>query len=332
MNFWPNTLSAEERKGALPILSFPAVQKLNITVRDLVQSAPLQAQVMEFIATETDTLAAVSPMDLSVEAEAFGAEVRFSDDEVPAIVGQLVADEDQAKQLAVPDLTKGRAATAVAGIRLAKQRITNKPILAGMIGPCSLAGRLMDVTEIIYMCYDEPEAVHIVLQKATEYLIQYANALKAAGANGIMMAEPLTGILSPNLAEEFSVPYVRRIIDAVQDEGFSVIYHNCGNAVGQMLPQIFSQGAAAYHFGNAVQLHEILSNAPANVAIMGNVDPAGVLRLGTPDTVRAATRALLENCSQFPGFIASSGCDIPPQTPWENIQAFFEAVHTFYEQ
>lgn len=49
---------------------------------------------------------------------------------------------------------------------------------------------------------------------------------------GILMAEPLTGMLSPELAVEFSEPYVRQIVQAVQDDDFLVIYHNCGdNAV-----------------------------------------------------------------------------------------------------
>ena len=60
-----------ETQRALPILSFPAVQKMDATVEQLVKDAELQAQAMEIVARDTDTLAAVSLMDLSVEAEAF---------------------------------------------------------------------------------------------------------------------------------------------------------------------------------------------------------------------------------------------------------------------
>ena len=98
-----------ETQRALPILSFPAVQKMDATVEQLVKDAALQAQAMEIVARDTDTLAAVSLMDLSVEAEAFGAKVRFAENEVPAVMGQLVADEDDADALEVPDLEAGRA-------------------------------------------------------------------------------------------------------------------------------------------------------------------------------------------------------------------------------
>lgn len=315
-----------EEKRAMPILSFPAAQKLGVSVETLVKSAELQAKAMEIIAKETKTIAAVSLMDLSVEAEAFGAKVRFTADEVPAIVGQLVSDEDEAEALEVPDLTAGRALLCVEAVRTAKQAITDKPVIAGMIGPYSLAGRLCDVTEIMYLCFDEPETVHTVLDKATQYLIQYGQAMKDAGADGIMMAEPLAGILSPDMADEFSMPYVKRIIDALQDENFAVLYHNCGNSVPQMLDGIYALGAAAYHFGNAVDMAEIMARTPADILSMGNIDPAGEFAGGTAESITAATKALLEKCGSYANFVPSSGCDIPAHAKWENIQAFFAAV------
>lgn len=314
------------QKRALPILSFPAVQKMDATVEQLVKTASLQAEAMEIIARDTDTLAAVSLMDLSVEAEAFGADIRFEQNEVPAIVGQLIADMDDANNLSVPSLDSGRASVCIEGIRLAKERIKDKPVLAGMIGPFSLAGRLMDVTEIMYACYDEPELVEIVLDKATEYLITYAKALRNSGADGIVMAEPLAGILSKDMMSQFSLPYVKRLIKEIQTEDFSVIYHNCGNATINMLDEIYSQGAVAYHFGNAVDMEQVLKNTPKDILCMGNLDPVGQFVSGTKESISAATKELLEKCSSYENFVPSSGCDIPAHANWENINAFFDAL------
>lgn len=319
-------VAKSDKKQGLPILSFPAAQKLGVTVEELVKDSELQAKAIETVAHATHTIAAISLMDLSVEAEAFGATVKFAPDEVPAIVGQLVADETEADALEVPTLDKGRASVCVEGIRLAAERITDKPVLAGMIGPFSLAGRLMDVTEIMYLCYDEPDMVHKVLEKATVYLIEYAKAFKAAGASGIMMAEPLAGIMSPAMAAEFSVPYVKRIIEAVQDKDFALIYHNCGNAVLTMAEEIFSQGASAYHFGNAIDMEKMLEKAPSNTICMGNIDPVSQFADGTPESMTEAVNRLLDGCAKYPNFVISSGCDIPHHSSWENIDAFFEAV------
>ena len=315
-----------EKKRALPILSFPASQKLGVTVEELVKSAPLQAEAMALIANQTDTLAGISLMDLSVEAEAFGAKVRFSADEIPAVVGQLISDEDEADALEVPGLDAGRIGIFVDAVKLARGRITGKPLLAGMIGPYSLAGRLMDVTEIMYTCYDEPETVHKVLEKATQFLIAYGAAMKEAGADGIMMAEPLAGILSPDMAEEFSMPYVKQIIDVLQTDDFAIIYHNCGNSVASMLDGIFAQGAAAYHFGNAVDMESVMKAAPENELCMGNIDPAAQFANGTPESMTEAVRDLMDRCGRYTNFVPSSGCDIPAHSRWENIEAFFKAL------
>ena len=165
-----------------------------------------------------------------------------------------------------------------------------------------------------------------MLDKATQYLIRYGQAMKDAGADGIMMAEPLAGILSPDMAVEFSMPYVKRIIDALQDEEFAVLYHNCGNSVPQMLEGIYALGAAAYHFGNAIDMEAVMKVTPADILVMGNIDPAGQFASGTVESITAATRDLLDKCGSYPNFVPSSGCDIPAHAKWENIDAFFKAV------
>jgi len=330
MKQWFSDMIAAPTKKALPVLSFPTVQLMDISVRELISDSDLQAEGLVRVAERIPSAASVSLMDLSVEAECFGSEVRVSDDEVPTIVGSVVTDEDDLAALEVPQIGACRTGIYIEAIRKACERITDRPVFAGMIGPYSLAGRLMDVTEIMYACYDDPDLVHGVLEKVSDFLIAYANAYKAAGANGVMMAEPLAGLLSPDLSEEFSCAYVKKIVDAVQTDDFAVVYHNCGNAVDRMIPEILSTGCMAYHFGNATDLRGILPQIPADVPCMGNIDPAGEFRNGTPESIRKATLDLMKDCTVYPNFVISSGCDIPPMSKWENIDAFFKAVDEFY--
>ena len=332
MNNWIRSLKEEKAKKPFPILSFPSVSLLGASVREIVSDSTLQAEGMKAVADRTDAAASVSFMDLSVETEAFGAEVVFSEDEVPTVKGRIINGEEDAEALAVPRVGGGRTSVYIDAIRKAKELITDRPVFAGMIGPFSLAARLFDVSEIMMDCYDDPDTVHTVLRKTTDFLIEYAKAYKSVGADGIMMAEPVSGLLSPDLEAEFSSPYVKQIVDAVQDGTFLVIYHNCGDNVPLMLDSILSTGAMAYHFGNAVDMEkDILSRVPENTLVMGNVDPVCVLCSGTPETVREATLSLLEKCAKYPNFVLSSGCDIPPMTPWENIDAFFAAKEEFYK-
>ena len=78
-------------------------------------------------------------------------------------------------------------------------------------------------------------------------------------------------------------------------------------------------------------MKEMLDKFPSDVLVMGNVDPAGVLRMGDVEKVREETLGLLEKCARYPNFLLSSGCDMPPMTPWENIDAFFAASAEFYK-
>lgn len=332
MKAWRQALLEAPHKKPMPVLSFPAVQLMGITVKDLISSSDHQAKAMALIAQHTDASASVSLMDLSVEAEAFGATIRVSDDEVPTVTGMLVHDEDEAAALAVPQVGAARTGLYVEAIRKACDLITDRPVLAGMIGPYSLAARLRDVSEIMMDSYDDPDMVHVLLQKSTEFLISYAKAYKEAGANGVVIAEPVAGLLSPDLAAEFSAPYVKKIVDAVQDDSFLVVYHNCGGAVVAQLPSILSIGAAAYHFGNAIDMLDVLQKVPDDTICMGNIDPAGEFRGGTPDSMREATLSLLKKCSGYKNFVLSSGCDIPPLSKWENIDAFFAAAQEYAAQ
>ncbi|MCI6926561.1 uroporphyrinogen decarboxylase family protein [Butyricicoccus porcorum] len=338
MEQWTKELLEAPVKKAIPVLSFPSIQLLDITVRDLISDSVLQAKGMKAVADRTPKAGgSVSLMDLSVEAECFGAPIRVADDEVPTVVGSVLdteIDEDermaQAEAMEVPEIGAGRTQIYIDAIAKAVDEITDRPVFAGVIGPFSLAGRLMDVTSSMIYCYDEPDMVHIVLEKATEFIINYINAYKAVGANGVVMAEPLAGLLSPMLAQEFSGDYCKKIVEAVRDENFAFIYHNCGNTANVTLDSILSCGANAYHFGNAVDMAEILSKVPADTICMGNVDPAGEFRNGTPESVRKATLDVMEKCCSHPNFVISSGCDIPPLSSWDNIDAFFAAVDEYY--
>ncbi len=334
MKQWIKDQISSPVKHGMPVLSFPSTQLLGITVKELISSSELQAKGMKAVADRAPSCAAVSLMDLSVEAEAFGATIHVSDDEVPTVVGAILEDAESVEDVEAmkqPKVGDGRTGIYIDAISKAVKLITDRPVFAGIIGPYSLAGRLMGMTNIMVNCYEEPEMVHAALSRTTDFLIEYTKSYKAVGAHGVVMAEPAAGLLSPDLAAEFSVPYVKRLVNEVQDDEFVVIYHNCGPAVNKMIPELLEIGAAGYHFGNAISMAEILPQMPTNVLVMGNVDPVSQFRNGTTESIKADTTRILSECCSFPNFIISSGCDIPPISPWENIDAFFVAVDEFYK-
>ncbi len=327
---WLEAVRNNPKKKPMPMLSYPAIQMTGVNVRELSFSAEAQARGMKLVADRTDALASVSLMDLSVEAECFGSQVRMTEDEVPTVVGAIVTTPEEAEALQVPAVGSGRTGIYLDAIAEAKKLITDRPVFAGVIGPFSLAGRLVDVTEAMILCFEDPDMLRTVLEKCTQFLVDYIKKYKEVGADGVVIAEPLAGMLSPDLAAEFSHPYVKRIVDACQDENFIIVYHNCGNGTIRMLDGIVGTGCKAYHFGNAIDMRDLMPHMPSDCIAMGNVDPAGEFLNGTEQSVYNVTSALLRDCGKYPNFVLSSGCDIPPRTPWKNIDAFFRAAKDYY--
>ncbi|OGO89293.1 MAG: methyltransferase [Clostridiales bacterium GWF2_38_85] len=330
MKEWVNSIINKKNKKVIPVLTFPGADLFGYTVREMLTDSDKQARVIKAIAERTDAEAVFGFMDLSVEAECFGAEIRVTEDEVPTVIGRIIGNIDDVYKLKLPELND-RAKTYVETIGKAIKMIDNIPVFGNVIGPFSLAGRLMDITEIIINCFDYPEQVEHLLDIASDFIIRYCLEFRKAGANGVILAEPLAGMLSPDMAGEFSAPYVKKIIEATQNDNFIIIYHNCGNNTVEMTGSILSTGALVYHLGNAINMLKMLKRMPSDKIIMGNIDPVGVLKNGTPETVTIETKTLLCECGSYKNFVISSGCDIPPKTPWDNIDAFIKTATDYYK-
>jgi uroporphyrinogen decarboxylase len=59
---------------------------------------------------------------------------------------------------------------------------------------------------------------------------------------------------------------------------------------------------------------------------IGNLDPSGLLALGTPQEIEARTRELLDTFAESPRFVLNAGCAIPPSTPPANLRAMIRAA------
>jgi len=330
MEKWLSEQIANKDKGALPLLSYPSIQLMFITVDELCYDANCQAIGMRLLADRYNMPIAGGYMDLSVEAEAFGANCVHKRDEIPTITGQLIETQEEADALKIPEVGDGRTGIAVEGIQKAKILIPERPVFANCCGPFSLAGRLMDVNEILLETLVDPDLVHTVVGKATEFIIKYIKAFKEAGADGLIMAEPLAGLLSPDLMQEFSTDYVKKIVAEVQDEEFIIMYHNCAGGMEKKIEQTIDTGCRMFHYGDGANMVEILKKMPKDVMILGNISPSSVFKADSSKQMAVSTQNLLVQCMTCDNFLISSGCDIPADTSIENIDTFFEVVEKGY--
>ncbi|NLD44719.1 MAG: methyltransferase/corrinoid binding protein, partial [Chloroflexi bacterium] len=104
----------------------------------------------------------------------------------------------------------------------------------------------------------------------------------------------------------------------------AVVMHICGRAL-PLVPDVAALGCDVMDIDAPVDPAAALA-ASGRMALRGNIDPAGVLLYGTPELVEEKVRAALAAAGRQGRFILSSGCDVPPDTPPENIAALVRAA------
>ena len=297
-------------------------------MRNVVSDSQVQFEIQAALHQRYQTPFVLTAMDLSAEAEAFGSEIFQPENEIPSVTGRLVTSREQADNLPVPAPGDRRTRIYLEATRRLRQLADHPLVLGGCIGPFSLASRLVGVKEAMELTVLEPELIHVVLEKCTRFLGAYVQAFKEAGADGLIMAEPAAGLLSPRSLSRFSSAYIRQIAATVDDGRFAFILHNCAAKIVH-LPAILETGLSTFHFGAPMDLASALGKVPPGVILCGNLDPAAVFCHATPGEMAARTTALLAATAAFPNFVISSGCDVPLDSPLANLDAFHAAVRTF---
>ena len=164
MKDWINQTILNKKVISIPIMTHPGIEFIGKTVHDAVTNGQVHYEAIKALCDKYPSAAATVIMDLTVEAEAFGAEIVFPENEVPSVSGRLLADETAIEALEIPALNKGRIAQYLKANMLTAKNITDRPVLAGCIGPYSLAGRLYDMSEIMMLIYQPRGSQHFAAQ------------------------------------------------------------------------------------------------------------------------------------------------------------------------
>jgi len=304
---------------------YPGLALTGAKVSDIVTNPNAQFDTQAALRERYGSPFVLSAMDLSAEAEAFGCSLMLSDSEVPTVTGRLVTGLEQAKALAVPQPGDRRTGVYLAAVRLLRQMSGQPFVFAGCIGPFSLAARLVGVSEAMELTVTEPDLMHTLVEKCALFLTNYLKAFRAAGAHGIIMAEPAAGLLSPRGLSAYSSAYIKRIAAEAGDGFFSILLHNCAAKLLH-LPAIQETGLKAFHFGAPMDIVNALGQISPDVVLCGNLDPAGVFVRLPAAEVTARTAQLLAAAASHRNFVISSGCDLPPNAPLASLDAFYQAV------
>ena len=163
MNNTISQLLTSANVPVMPIMTHPGIELINKKVIDAVKDGSVHYQaVMALRKRFPLSVASTTIMDLSGEAEAFGADIVFDDNEVPTVSGRLLTSAADVEALQIPTLDAKRVPEYLKANRLAAAEL-DVPLFGGCIGPFSLAGRLYDMTELMMAMYIEPDTANLLL-------------------------------------------------------------------------------------------------------------------------------------------------------------------------
>ena len=92
MKEWIASILGSEKRIAIPVMTHSGIELLGHTVYDAVTNGEIHARAVKLLAEKYPSAASSVIMDLTVEAEAFGAEIHYSKNEVPSVIGRLVSN------------------------------------------------------------------------------------------------------------------------------------------------------------------------------------------------------------------------------------------------
>jgi len=272
---------------------------------------------------------AVVPFDMGVEAEALGSKANYyphATDILYPTISQHPAEKVEDLDLQVPsDLTKAaRIPLVVEALRLLKKEVGDKVVIGShVLGPYTLAGQLLDLSQLAKAALKKAEMVGKLLDKLAGVLIDIVRIYRAAGADYITVREMGAGpdILSPRIFESLIRPHLTRIFKEIESPK---TLHICGDT-NAIVDQMALCGADALSVEKKNNVAETRRKLGASALIFGQLDAYGVLCQGKPDQVEKAVMEAIEA-----GVNAIwPGCDIWPNAPKENMEMLISAARKY---
>lgn len=267
----------------------------------------------------------------STLAEAMGTKMKFFDEDAPQIDEPFLKQHADLSKLKVPDFSKdGRLPVYMEATEICVKEVGSEVVVSTVFGgPLTTAAALYPVELLTRDMIKNPKWVHELLEICTQAGIKFIDEILKRGALPIIV-EPIgsASLVSPRHFKEFVAPYLKRFADHVHQTGggMPAVLHICGKTKPNweaMLEADFDIWSL-----DACDLGEAKKAAGHRVALVGNVVPANMLT-NTPEEIDAEARDICEKMGDKVGFILGTGCEVPINTPPENVDALINAARKY---
>lgn len=308
--------------GMMNLVVSELLEKSNIHFIEAHHNATVMAEIADAVYRENCFENYGVPFCMTVEAEEMGALVDYGDNYCePHVTHYVIQSVDDWQLLQTPTTKGGRSKVVLDALQILKEKNPEVPVIGNITGPISTASSVMEPVVFYKELRKKNRKAHEMMAFVTEKLIQFAVQQVEAGAEVIAISDPSgTGeIMGPKLFEEFTVPYLNQLVEAIRDKGAVSIVHICGQ-MKQVYPQIDLVKSDVLSFDSVVAMKDAKKNLPERL-IMGNVSTFSI-EFATPDKVMSLTQSCLRSGAD----IISPACGLGMNSPLENVQAMLKSL------
>ena len=260
--------------------------------------------------------------DPAREAADCGAIVEYFEQQPVAIVEEqaLLADKAKLRHLKMPDpLGGGRMHNGIRALTLFKEKVGGEKVIEGWVeGPLAEAADLRGINTVMLDFYDDPSFVRDLFEFVVAMELNFAREQVKAGADVIGIGDAAASLVGPQIYQEFVWPYEKKLVSGIHSFGAQVRLHICGNT-RKNLNGMGQLGCDIVDLDSLAPLGDARAQMGPEQVLLGNLNPVTVLRDGTPEVVTPA----IAECHRQAGsrFIVGAGCEVPRDTPPENLRA-----------
>jgi uroporphyrinogen decarboxylase len=276
--------------------------------------------------------AAILFSDILTIPDAMGLGLYFAEGEGPRFERPL-REEWEVRDLSVPDPTGSLRYVMDAVVQI-RRALNNAVPLIGFAGsPFTLAcymiegGGSQDFRTVKRMLYSRPDLLHRILDLNAQAVVAYLNAQIESGVQAVMLFDTWGGALSHAAFHEFSLPYLRSVLESVHrsQDGHIVPRTVFTKGGGHWLESLADTGADCVGLDWTTAIATARERIGHKVALQGNLDP-GVL-FATPEVVRSEAAKVLAGYGSGSGHVFNLGHGVSQFTPPDNVATLVDAVH-----
>ncbi|MFV2031076.1 MAG: uroporphyrinogen decarboxylase [Gammaproteobacteria bacterium] len=301
---------------------------------DLCKNRELACEVTLQPLRRFDLDAAILFSDILTIPDAMGLGLYFGQSEGPKFE-RPVRSESDIDKLFVPDPAE-KLRYVTDAISLIRSELDGKAPLIGFSGsPWTLAtyivegGSSKDYHHVKGMMYEQPDALHRLLNILAQSVVAYLNAQIEAGAQALMIFDTWGGVLSPQTYLRFSLDYMRQIVSGLkrQHDGQIIPVTLFTKGGAQWIESIADSGCDAVGLDWTINIDDAKRRIGDKVALQGNLDPS--LLYASPEVIRDAVRDVITRFGPDAGHVFNLGHGIHQTADPERLAVLIDAVHEF---